>query len=335
MKILIWGTGQLSWQTVKKIPEKNIIGYVDTYATRKEFAEKPLYKPEEIENLEYDAILVSTLFGEEVARRCREIGIPTDKLIFVYANVKTWDMNQDYNFVTQICGRKFSDFIKNRYHLIREIEVDINSGRKEFEVSDYSHEKYYKNDFVRLKTLELLVDEIKKGDISGQIAELGVFQGHFARYLNAAFPNRKIYLFDTFDGFDEDEVKRELETETIPVVCEIYKNTSIPVVMDKMCYKENVIIKKGFFPDSLGGGRQELKEDFALVSIDCDWEESIYQGIDYFYPRLKNGGYIMLHDYNNLVASAQKAVQRYEKDRGIRLPKVPICDAQGSLIITK
>lgn len=43
----------------------------------------------------------------------------------------------------------------------------------------------------------------------------------------------------------------------------------------------------------------------------------------------------MIHDYNNLVASAQKAVQRYEKEQNTRLPKVPICDAQGSLILTK
>ena len=27
MKILVWGTGQLSLQTAEKIPEKNIAGY--------------------------------------------------------------------------------------------------------------------------------------------------------------------------------------------------------------------------------------------------------------------------------------------------------------------
>ncbi len=333
MKILIWGTGQLSWQTVKKIPEKNICGYIDTYAAKKEFAEKPLYKPEEVKSLEYDAILVSTLFGEEVLQTCRTVGISPDKLIFVYGNVKISDMNQDYDFIEQICGKEYADFIKMRYHLIREIEIDLKKDKKDFEVKDFANDKYYQNDFVRLKTLELLVDELQRGNVEGQIAELGVFQGHFAKYLNAAFPDRKLYLFDTFDGFDEEEVKRELETETIPVVCEIYKNTSVQVVMDKMCHKENVIIKQGFFPDSLGRGG--LEETFALVSIDCDWEDSIYQGITYFYPRLQKGGYIMIHDYNNLVASAQKAVQRYEKEQNTRLPKVPICDAQGSLILTK
>ena len=31
MKLLIWGLGQLLFQTAKKIPEKNIAGYIDTY----------------------------------------------------------------------------------------------------------------------------------------------------------------------------------------------------------------------------------------------------------------------------------------------------------------
>ena len=43
----------------------------------------------------------------------------------------------------------------------------------------------------------------------------------------------------------------------------------------------------------------------------------------------------MLHDYNNFLDCAKKAVQRYENDMGIMLHKVPVCDAQGSLIIVK
>ncbi len=331
MKILVWGTGQLSLQTAEKIPEKNIAGYIDTYNRNKEFAGKPLYAPENVKDLTYDAILVSTLWGEEIAATCREQGIPLQKVIFVYGNIQMIDMNQDYKFVASVCGEKFSDFIKNRYHLIREIEITLNSEKKDFEIADYAHEKYYRNDYVRLKTFELLVDEIRRGGIQGQIAELGVYRGHFAQFLNAAFPDRKLYLFDTFEGFDEKELLRELESGMIPVARDIYKKTSVQTVLDKMEYKENVVIKQGFFPDSLKG----LEEKFAFVSLDCDWEESLYQGIAYFYPRLHQGGYLMIHDYNNILDCAKKAIIRYEKDMNIRLPKVPVCDAQGSLILTK
>ncbi len=331
MKILIWGTGQLSFQTVKKVPEENIIGYIDTYATKKEFAGKPLYKPEEVTKVLYDAILVSTLWVEEVEQTCKEFEIPLNKVIFVYANVKMVDKNQDYNFIEKVCGNKFAEFIKNRYHLIREIEVNLDREKKEFEIADYTHKKYYRNDYVRLKTLELLVDEIKKGKVEGQVAELGVFRGDFAQFLNIAFPERKLYLFDTFESFNQDELERELDDNMISVAQDIYKNTSVKAVVNKMKYKENIIVKQGFFPDSLGG----LEETFAFVSLDCDWEESLYQGLEYFYPKLYRGGYIMVHDYNNIIDCAKKAIKRYEEKWNIKIPKVPICDAQGSIILTK
>ena len=331
MKILIWGTGQLSIQTAKKIQEGDIAGYIDTYATKRKFAQKPLYKPEEINNIEYDAILVSTLWVDEIVQTCQEFNIALNKVIFVYGNAKILDMNQDYGFVEKVCGKNFSDFIKRRYHLIREIEIDLNRNKKEFSIEDFFHEKYYRNDYVRLKTFELLVDEIERGNIKGQVAELGVYQGHFAQFLNAAFSDRKLYLFDTFEGFDEEELEKELESDLVSVARDIYKNTSVQTVMEKMIYKENVVIKQGFFPESLEG----LEEEFAFVSLDCDWEESLYQGLYYFYPRLCEGGYIMIHDYNNFLDCAKKAVKRYEADKKIRIPKVPICDAQGSLILTK
>lgn len=331
MQVLIWGTGQMSWNVTKMFSNEDIIGYVDTYATSKEFAGKPLYTPQETKDMVYDAILVATLYGEEIMQVCIRCGISLDKVIFVYGNMVAQDMNRDYKFVSKICGKKNSDIIKNRYHLVREIDRDCDANKKEFEVSDYKNDRVYRNDYIRLKVFELLADVIKRENIEGQIAELGVFKGEFAKFLNYAFPERKLYLFDTFDGFDEEELSRDVKDNGICAVREIYKKTSIDTVMDKMRYKENVIIKQGLFPESLDG----LDEKFAFVSLDCDFEESIYQGLKYFYPNITGGGYIMLHDYNNFIGCAKKALERYENDMDIKIHKVPICDAQGSLVITK
>ena len=43
----------------------------------------------------------------------------------------------------------------------------------------------------------------------------------------------------------------------------------------------------------------------------------------------------MVHDYNNIIDCAKKAIKRYEEKWNIKIPKVPICDAQGSIILTK
>ena len=68
-------------------------------------------------------------------------------------------------------------------------------------------ENYF--DYVRLATLELISHEIRKKNLKGNVAELGVYKGKFARYINLYFKERKLYLFDTFKGFDE----RDIDTE--------------------------------------------------------------------------------------------------------------------------
>lgn len=58
-------------------------------------------------------------------------------------------------------------------------------------------------DYIRLSSLELISHEINFKKVKGNVAELGVYKGKFARYINQYFPDRTLYLFDTFLGFDE------------------------------------------------------------------------------------------------------------------------------------
>ena len=64
----------------------------------------------------------------------------------------------------------------------------------------------YNLDFVRYTTLELCCNEIKRNKVNGNVAELGVYKGDFAKRLNQLFPDKKLYLFDTFEGFDEKDI---------------------------------------------------------------------------------------------------------------------------------
>ena len=91
-KILIWGTGQLSWQPGKEFSKEEIIGYIDTNKKLDFFAKKPVYKPEDIKSLEYDAIIVSTIYSKEIYEQCVKYGIDRNKLICVYGNIFTEDI---------------------------------------------------------------------------------------------------------------------------------------------------------------------------------------------------------------------------------------------------
>ena len=68
-------------------------------------------------------------------------------------------------------------------------------------------------DYCRYTTLELLMEQIKDNNIEGELAELGVFRGYFSKYINASFPDRKLYLFDIFEGFDEKDINADIKNK--------------------------------------------------------------------------------------------------------------------------
>lgn len=52
------------------------------------------------------------------------------------------------------------------------------------------HEDMYAEDYVCIRAFELAVGKIYAGEVPGAVAELGVFRGDFAKYINEAFPDR-------------------------------------------------------------------------------------------------------------------------------------------------
>lgn len=290
---------------------------------------KKVFSPEEVVNMKYDAIIVANLFSREIYLQCQQIGISLGKVIFLYNNCVLEDINKDYDFIESIIGEEFAELVKRRYHVVRGVEA---SGNLCLSQAGLDQDGYQESDYVRIKCFELAVKELRKRNIPGEVAEVGVFRGEFAQYLNYSFPDRKCYLFDTFDGFDANEALNEIKNgNCTDAFVEAYKQTNTSEVLRKMKYLDNVILKQGFFPESLDG----LDEKFAFVSIDVDFEESIYEGLKYFYPRVSAGGYIFVHDYNSSLMGVEKAVDRYEKELGVYLYKMPLCDANGTLVITK
>lgn len=328
MKLFVWGTGRLAGKVVGvHVPEENIAGFIDNNCTDKFYMDKPVFRPSEIIGKEYDAILVANLYRRSIYKQCEELGIDLTKVIFLYDNCELVDVNPNYGFIADILGEEYAETIRTRYHVVRGTEV---YGRRyQCTIPDTG---YKDTDYVRMESFELVVKELRKRKLKGNVAEAGVFRGEFAQYINDAFPDKKLYLFDTFDGFDANELLNEMKNgNCTKTFAEAYKNTNIQQVLDRMPHLDAVVIKQGYFPDSLQG----LEDEFCFVSLDMDFEESMYQGLIYFYPRLIPGGYMFVHDYNSSLSGVEKAVDKYEKNFGIMLHKIPLCDANGSLAITK
>ncbi|MBX3240587.1 MAG: class I SAM-dependent methyltransferase [Chitinophagaceae bacterium] len=184
-------------------------------------------------------------------------------------------------------------------------------------------------DYIRVSTLELIVHELKNKNVGGEMAELGVYKGKFARYFNAYFPDKKLFLFDTFRGFDNRNRSTELSNE-YSSTWQDFADTTIDQVLNSMPHPGKCIVRKGLFPETAGG----LEETFCLVSLDCDLYEPIYDGLKYFYPRLVKNGYILIHDFNNdSYKGVRAAVEKFCEEENINV--VPLADVCGTCIITR
>ena len=184
-------------------------------------------------------------------------------------------------------------------------------------------------DYVRHKTLELCSNEIYRFSINGSVAELGVYKGEFASRINLAFPDRNLYLFDTFSGFDARDTGEE-KNKSYSSGEQDFSDTNIQKVMKKMKYPEKCIIMKGYFPDSAVG----IEDSFSFVSLDADLYNPILSGLEFFYSRLEKGGYIFVHDFNNSdYKGVREAVMKFCKEKIIGY--IPIPDGGGSIVITK
>jgi O-methyltransferase len=185
------------------------------------------------------------------------------------------------------------------------------------------------HDYVRIQTLLLCSEEIKQKNAHGCIAEVGVYRGNFASKLNMVFPDRTLYLFDTFSGFDARDIGDGNETHSSQFNLR-FSDTSEEIVMHKMIFPEKCVIKKGYFPDTA----IDIDEVFVFVSIDVDLFLPTINGLKYFYPRLSKGGYIFVHDfYNTEYLGVQKAVNKFCIENEINFTPIP--DISGSVIITK
>jgi O-methyltransferase len=187
------------------------------------------------------------------------------------------------------------------------------------------------DNIARITALKNSAQLIYDNNIVGSVAELGVFQGEFAKHINDLFYDRMLYLFDTFEGFTDSDVAKEKEIGTKRMFERSYNysGTSIELVMGKMKNPEKCIIKKGFFPETTKG----FDDKFAFVSLDADLYQPMLEGLKYFYPRLSKGGFIFIHDFfTDDFTGTRKAVLEYKKEIDFKF--IPLGDG-CSVVITK
>ena len=183
----------------------------------------------------------------------------------------------------------------------------------------------------RLATMRLLAEQIRACAIPGDLAELGVYRGDFAACINAAFPSRRLHLFDTFSGFDKRDVEIERSGELSRAKAGDFCDTSAEAVLARLPRRDLAVLHAGWFPETFSG----LEETrFAFVSIDADLYAPTAAALPLFWDRLSPGGALLIHDVNGAqFTGAGKAVREFCAQRA--LFPMPVCDLHGSVVLRR
>lgn len=179
-------------------------------------------------------------------------------------------------------------------------------------------------DPIRYGTIYLSVEQIQKKQIPGSLAECGVYQGKLSKFVHDLLPDRRLYLFDSFQGFNG--------SDSDSIGDNRFKDTSEQTVLNTLVKAGNVIIRKGFFPSTAAGLEAER---FSFVMIDFDKYESTRAALDFFYQRMEQGGFIFVHDYSSPESNwaCSRALDEFLTDKSEKPILIP--DSGGTAVFRK
>jgi O-methyltransferase len=187
--------------------------------------------------------------------------------------------------------------------------------------------------------LQALIDAVRycvERRLQGAFAECGVWRGGSVLAMILALQDlhaepRDIYLFDTFEGMtaptDRDvspidppalETWKAAETTERQPWAEMFD----PEVFNEDSVRET-LLATGYPRERLHFVRGPVEEtipenapdEIALLRLDTDWYESTRHEMEYLYPRLIDGGVLIIDDYGHW-EGARKAVDEYFESLG-------------------
>jgi O-methyltransferase len=181
------------------------------------------------------------------------------------------------------------------------------------------------DDYFRYATMGLAVQRVLDEKVEGSFAEVGVWRGETSAFLHRMAPQRRLNLFDTFEGFpDRDLPPGEEDTR--------FRDTGVEAVRARVNHSANVVLHPGYVPETLTAVENER---FAFVLLDLDLHAPTTGALEFFYPRLEPGGYLVMHDYNNSESdwACKRAFDEFLADKPERI--VELGDVWGSALIRR
>jgi len=179
----------------------------------------------------------------------------------------------------------------------------------------------------RLYSLYKSVEYVAAAEIPGDLVECGVWRGGSCMLMAAALlslgkSDRRILMFDTFEGHPPPDPERDIDlwgnrayeewrSQTHEGAVKGWGRAPLDEVMNNLHstgYPGALLrFVKGMVEDT---APHNVPQQLALLRLDTDWYASTRAALLHFYPRLVSGGVLILDDYGHYRGQRQ-AVDEY------------------------
>jgi hypothetical protein len=173
----------------------------------------------------------------------------------------------------------------------------------------------------RLTNLETCAIDVLSRQVPGDFIETGVWRGGACIFMRAVLKaygdkTRRVWVADSFEGLPKPVLQTDKQwrfwryRELCVSQQQVEQNFSKYGLLD-----EQVRFLKGWFKDTLTNAPIET---LSLMRLDGDLYESTRDALCALYPRLSQGGYVIIDDY--VIPSCREAVEDYRKRHQITDP---------------
>ena len=179
-------------------------------------------------------------------------------------------------------------------------------------------------------------------DLPGNIAECGCWKGlssymlcSYMRAVDEDFKGEKYHIFDSFQGLNSPADSDNLPEATTKSLQSKFGTVrgafqaDLNHVRHTLVNFPRITFHRGWIPDIFG---RTPARNYRFVHIDVDLYEPTLGAVEYFYPRLVQGGLIVCDDYGSLAwPGAKRAIDEYCQRQGLN----PLILSTGQAVLFK
>jgi len=149
----------------------------------------------------------------------------------------------------------------------------------------------------KLRSLVKIANRVEEFGVPGDYVECGTYKGGSAALLGATMgAGRHLWLFDSFAGMPAtSEIDGEEAGQWVGDCVASQEDVEKALAITGVA-KERRTIRAGWFSDSL---IDPLPERIALLHVDADWHDSVMTVLERLFPRVSEGGAVVLDDFGH------------------------------------